>query len=299
MIGIAERQEALQAAVKNQSEVAHVQTAKLANAQMQIQGNLDVLTATAGQTALDVIALSSGQEQMSSGLDILTATAGQTGLDVIGIAERQEALQAAVKNQSEVAHVQTAKLANAQTEIQGNLDVLTATTGQTALDIIALNNGQADLEQAVRNSNSELTDKLTVIAQGQQDWLQGLDAAQTKVHTMAEGMTALEQQIATLQGALQATMENVVTRVDVDGRQQEELGVKISQDMQAMIEAVSQLRQMQTTLQEQMSQVQRSTQSQAENIKAAIDQMKKQPPAELKVSDAATQKVVPVVPAGE
>ena len=72
----------------------------------------------------------------------------------------------------------------------------------------------------------------------------------------------------------------------------------ITQDVQAMIDAIAQLRQTQAQLQEQVGQVHKSTQSQAETLKAAIDQIK-QPPAELKVSDAAKKAEPAIVQTGE
>jgi signal transduction histidine kinase len=80
---------------------------------------------------------------------------------------------------------------------------------------------------------------------------------------------------------------------------------KVSQDIQAVIDSLAQLRQTQSLLQEQITQVQRSTQGQADSIRSAIEQMKPAPsvtehvrdngpaPAEIKISAAAEKPQSP------
>ncbi len=102
---------------------------------------------------------------------------------------------------------------------------------------------------------------------------------------MADSIATLDQQLGKLQGSLQTGVQNTTTLLDANGQQRQQFEAKIAQDVQAMIDAIAQLRQTQAQLQEQMSQVQKSTQSQAETLKATIEQIK-QPPVEAKVSDA-------------
>lgn len=293
------------------------QTGLVANNQQQMQNGMEVLTATAGQTALDVLSvagrqdtlhrtiqshsestdtrmakLADNQQQMRNGIEVLTATAGQTALDVIGVSGRQDGLQQAIRSHGESADTCMTKLAENQQKIQSSLDTVTATTGQTTRDIVALSDVQARSEQAAQTSRVELADKLTAMAQDQQSWLQRFDAAQARIQAMADGIATLDQQLAKLQGSLQEGLQNTTTLLDANGRQRQQFEVKVAQDVQAMIDAITQLRQTQALLQEQMSQVQKNTQSQADTLKATIEQIK-QPPVEAKVSDA--KKVEPAV----
>jgi len=129
---------------------------------------------------------------------------------------------------------------------------------------------------------------LAEIAQGQQSWLQRFDAAQAKVNSLAEGIAAVEQRVNALQGILQTSMQELAANLNTDGDRRLQLETRLLQDLQAVIESVSQLRQTQTSLKEQMTQVQRDTQSPSESTKPAVEQAKPQPASEVKVSDAGT-----------
>jgi chromosome segregation ATPase len=251
-----------------------------------------------------------GQQQMQSSLDTLTATAGQTALDVIAMTTRQDAIQAALQSHNEALDSQVAKLADNQQQIQNGLDTVTATTGQASLDALALHNSQGQLGQAVQAGRQEMVATLATMAQGQQSWSDRLNSAQAKVATLADSIAALKQQVAKLQEVLQTGIQGTTTVLGATGQQQLQFEAKVSQDMQAVIDALAQLHQTQTSLQEQITQVQKSTQGQAESIRSAIGQMKgipnvlertdgpepKQPHAEVRISDAAEIPQAPEVP---
>jgi hypothetical protein len=237
------------------------------------------------------------QQQMQSGLDVLVGTTGQTALDVLQMASRQERLDANLQGYTEAADRRTAQLTDNQQAIQNNLDILTATAGQVALDVIALSNTQATLERAVQANRQEFTAKLSAMADDRQNWRERLDASQARVEALAEGVGAIEKRMGTLKSAVQTSLTDVASLVDTSGQERVQFEAKVSQDMQALVEAVSQLRQMQTTLHEQMTQVRKTTSNQAEDLKAAIEEIK-EPPAELKVSDA-TGTVKPAAQTGD
>jgi len=323
LLALSSDQGKLAQALQNHGESTDGQMAKLAGGQQQMQSGLNVLTATTGQTALDVIDVSArqdalqkalqnhsgsvdsrianladGQQQMQNGLNTLTATAGQTALDVIGLSTGQDSFQKAVQSHNEATNGRMAKLADNQQQMQDGLDAVTATTGQTALDLLALSRAQDRLEQTTQAAHAETVGKLAAMAQNQDNWLRRLDTAQAGIRAMADGIATLEQQLATLQAGLQTGLQDTATLVGTNGQQRQQFEAKITQDVQAMIDAIAQLRQTQAQLQEQMSQVQKSTQSQAETLKATLDHIK-QPPAELKVSDAAKKVEPAVVQTGE
>ena len=272
--------------------------------------------AVSGQVAR----IAEGQQQMQSNFDTLTATSGQTALDVIAMTERQHALQAALENHSEAVGTQMAKLADGQQQIQNGLDTVTATTGQASLDAFAMSNGQGQLGQALRAGHQEMTGALAAMAQGQQSWFERLNAAQAQVATISDSIAALEQQIVKLQGVLVTGLQGTTTVLGTSSQQRLQFEAKVSQDIQAVIDSLGQLRQTQASLQEQITQVQRSTQGQADSIRSVIEQMKTSPnanrvpeqipeverssgatepqqaPAEVKVSDATEKLQVSEVP---
>ncbi len=297
-------------AVQNGLADLRERTDRVANNQQQTHNGMEVLTATTGQTALDVLSiagrqdtlhkaiqsqsesadarmakLADNQQRMHNGIEVLTATAGQTALDVIGMSGRQDALQQAIRSQSESTDSRMVKLAEDQQKMQSGLDAVAATTGKTARDVVALSDVQTRSEQAAQAGRTELAGKLAAMTQDQQSWLQRFDAAQSRLQAMADGMATLDQQLAKLQGSLQGGLQSATTLLSENGQQRQQFEAKVAQDMQAVIDAIAQLRQAQALLQEQMSQVQKNTQSQADTLKATIDQIR-QPPVEAKVSDA-------------
>jgi chromosome segregation ATPase len=310
VIGVAKRQDAIQAALHNHSEALDARMTQLADGQQQMQNGLDTVTATTGQASLDVIGvakrqdaiqaalqshnealdtriaqLTDGQQQMQDGLDTVTATTGQASLDIIGMAKRQDAIQAALQSHNEALDVRMAQLADGQQQMQNGLDTVTATTGQASLDALALNDSQSRLGQAVQAGRQDMANKLADMAQGQQKWSERLDTAQAKVATLNDSVAALEQRIAKLQELVQASIQGTTTIVDAASQQRLQFETKVSQDMQAMIDSLTQLRQTQVSLQDQIAQVQKSTQGQADSLRSVIQQMKASPNATNRVRD--------------
>jgi hypothetical protein len=313
LIVAATEQSAAHKLLREQGQQLSGQIVTSAENQRQLQSEIDAILATAGQTALDVIALASqqdtlrqvvrshddavnsrmtdltgGQEQAQSVLDTITATAGQTALDVIDVAARQDALSQDLHSHNKAVAGRIVELANGQQETQSGLDTVIATTGQTALDTIALSDGQVKLARAAQADRQELAARLTGIVQSQQQWSQRLDAAQANAQTIATGIAAIEQHVTKLQSSLQPSLEGLTTQVGATGQSRAQFEAKVNQDIQAVVEAISLLRQQQMSLADQMEQIHKRTQSQTKDIITAIQQLK-QPPAEVKVSDSGTK----------
>lgn len=299
-------------------------TTVLGENQQHMQGSLEILTATAGQTAADVLAVNEGQarlgqtlqsgltnldsrmitagesqQRMQGSLDALTTLAGQTADDVAAAANnRQDAIAKAIQSHDESTAGRITQLGDNQQKTQSELDAVATTLGQTARDITALNENQARSEQTAQAGREQVAASLAEIARNQQGWIERFDAAQARVQAMADSIATLDQQLGKLQGTLQTGVQSTATLLDVNGQQRQQFEAKIAQDVQAMIEAIAQLRQVHVQLQEQMSQVQKSTQNQAETLKTTIDQIK-QPIPEAKVSDAVKSAQPVVVQTGE
>lgn len=336
LAAMAAGQEALQRTLVDRSDEIETHVALLAERQETFATNLDILMATAGQTALDILTLADGQADLQrsvkTGDEALTARmttvarnqqALKSGVDTLGELTQQVntgvATMAAVQNtlnqtlqthNSEIGE-RVASLASSHTTLGSQLDILTATTGQASLDVLALANGQTQLGQAVQVNRQELTTGLAAVAQNQQNWLRQFETTQATAQAVAENLAALEGRLANLQAVVQTSAQDVTARLGTDGQQRRQFEAQVGQDIQAMFDAIAQLRQVQAALQEQMTQVQKSTESQAQNIKAAIEQMQgtpntnnrvrssEQPPAELKVSDAGKNVEAPVAQSAE
>ena len=290
---VATAQDSFRQMLENHSGTTNAQMAELTDWRQVLQNQLQTLTASMHQTELNVATVGTQQAQCGDQLDALTATAGQTGLDVLAMAARQDTLRVAVQNQGAAVDGRMARLTDGQRQIQDGLDTVTATTGQAALDVLTLGNGQTRLEQATQTGRDELITRLTEIAQDQQNWLQRLDAAQAKVNALADGITALEQRLATLQGTLQTSIQDLTASVNMEGARRLQLETKVSQDLQAVIDTVSALRQTQTSLREKMAQAKENTPPQTESIPSATEQTEP-PQSEVTVSDAAAKAAPPV-----
>ena len=319
-------QAALRESLKADHQDAKDAIAQLTGGQRQVQDQLDILTSTAGQTTLDIMALmdsnaalrqvirsdtagvkertdriaaglsgvaerqtaiTENQQGLQGDIDTIMATAGQTALDVISLASGQDALQQTVQDRDKALNRQMASLAAGQDQAQSALDTVTATAGQTALDVIALNDGQARIAQSAQVDRQQLIARLTGIAQSQQQWALQLDAAQANVQTVAANIASLEQHIARLQGALQPSLDGLTTQLGTSGQSRAQFEAKVNQDIQAMADAIAELRQDQVSLVDEMQQIQKRTQSQTKDILTAIQQLR-QPPVEVKVSDSNT-----------
>ena len=353
----------LRESLKAHHEAARDLMSQLSSGQQQMEGQLDVLTSTAGQTALDVVALTDSsaalrqtlqastnglteetdriaagltsvadrqttmqqailgslsaaaaehnvarkvvteqneqissrvavaaenQQRLQNDVDTILATAGQTALDVIALASQQDALRQTVQSHDKTVGSRMVNLAGAQEQVQSGLDTVVATAGQTALDVIALNGGQARLAQVAQMDRQEWATRLTAIVQSQQQWAQRLDTAQANVQTIAASITALQQHLTNLQGSLQPSLDGLTSQLGANGQGRAQFEATVDQDIQAVVDAISQLRQDQASLVDQMQQIQKRTQSQTKDIITAIQQLK-QPPAEVKVSDSGTK----------
>ncbi len=309
---VAGRQAALQQAIQSHGESTNGQMAQLAENQQKIQTGVDGIAATTGQTASDVTAvagrqdslqkaiqsysesttgqmaqLAENQQKMQTGVDGIAATTGQTASDVTAVAGRQDSLQKAIHSFSESTTGQMTQLVEGQQKMQSGLDAVTATTGQTAHDVVVLTASQAESEQAAQTGRTQVIAKLEAMAQDRQGWIERLDATQARMQAMAESIASLDQQIGKLQGAVQTGLQGA------NNPQHGQFEAKIADDVKAMIDAISQLRLMQSQLQEQMSQMQKATLSQTETLKTTIEQIR-QPLAEVKVSGE-TSTASPVV----
>lgn len=296
----------------------------IANEQRHIRTGLDSLTATTTQVALDVIALddkqtkqgeaaqthqeqlavqldgiAGDQQQVQSGLDSLTATTTQVALDVITLNGKQtEQLQATQSSQQQLAG-KLDSIAEGQQQIETSLDTVAATASQVALDVITLDSGQAELGKAVQLNRQELATKLAAVAQGQQEWLARFDAAQAQTETMTAGITALEQRVSKLQGTLQESLQDLNTLLDAESQQRVQFQEAVRQDMQSVVDSISQLREIQAGLAEHVQRVQDSTQSQTGDILSVLEQLQQRNAAEasdlgaeLKSSKAAPPEII-------
>lgn len=274
-----------------------------------LASNLNTLTA--GQNSLQesldhhdesvaeqISGVASGQQQIRQGLDTAVATAGQTALDVIAVASEQASLQRSLQDYSDAADARTTALAGTHEAMQANLDTVTATTGQLALDLIEVGDKQARLTQIVQANQTKLATELAQLAEDRQQFNERLGTAQTEIEAMAGSISMLDERLTKLHGTLQTNLDDLTALLDTRGRERTELSAQLKEELQAVMETVNQLRETQASLQNQMQQMHETTQGQADDILSAIGQLQRAP-SDVRVSDAGAEVKASITETGE
>jgi chromosome segregation ATPase len=163
------------------------------------------------------------QQQTQSGLDTLTATTTQVALDVITLdnnqTEQGKNLQA---NYQEVVSQLTAA-AQGQQYMQGNLDIITATTTQVGLDVIALDDKQGKIGQTLQAGQQQFGPRLTQLAENQQQIDTALDTLTSTTTQVALDVIALDDNQAKQGKNLLATQQAFTAQIDTVTQGQQEL----------------------------------------------------------------------------
>ncbi|NLZ06194.1 MAG: hypothetical protein GXY19_13580, partial [Phycisphaerae bacterium] len=187
---VSQQLSALDENVKAGNETLTSHTAALADGQRMIQTGLNTMTATTNQSALTVLAMGNRQgemeQAMQAGIDRLTVETQQ-------LASGQQTLDAALRDRSESLSSQLVNLTQKQQQMQSGLDTLTMTTGQVALDVLAIHDTQAGQGQAIASNQQQLVAKLDATAQNQQQIREGLDTiTATTTQTALDVLTVSE-----------------------------------------------------------------------------------------------------------
>jgi chromosome segregation ATPase len=231
-------QDTLQSTLVSRSEELSGRVARLDNNQKELAESLNILTATAGQTALDVMGLATGhadlhrsikagndtvvarttaladnQKTLGGQLDVLTATTSQTATDVIGMSDRQVALANAVRDHSDSAKGQMARLAESQQQMQSGLDGLTVTAGQTAANVVATAERQTEFAKAVQSHNESADGQMAKLTENQQRMQSGLDVLAITAGQTATEVTAITSRQDAIAKAIQSHDEAVSGRI--------------------------------------------------------------------------------------
>ncbi len=294
---VAKEQTSIHGTLRVQASTLAEKIAVVQQGQQDMQSIIDQVANTASGIADGVGALAAGVTSVSAGLRTLDETVRTDNQDLLARATRlaeseqaieagvgelveqtsrivaeQTALRQTVQNHDEAVSTDVTRIAQTQQQVLSGLDTVTATAGQVALDVIAMDESQGELERAVQTDREVLVGKLAEIAQGQQQWMARFDEAQTEAETISASITTLQQRIVELQGTLQSELQGVTAQLGNE-TQRTRLEEMVNRNMQALVEQVSELREMQGSLQQQMQQAQDSTQGQNSDILSAIQQL--------------------------
>lgn len=193
---LASGQQNLNQAIRDRTESLNTQLAHLSQEQQQLRGGLDTLNATTSQVALDVLAIHDTQD-----------TQGQA------MAANQQQLVARLD-----------ATAQGQQQIRDEIDTITATTTQVALDVLTVHESQARQTQAMQSNQQQLVARLDASTQGQQQIGESLDTiAATTTQTALDVLAVNDSQRRQIETA-QANQQQLVGRLDATTQGQQRIG---------------------------------------------------------------------------
>jgi len=162
----------------------------------------ETLSTDTGVVTAKLAGLSESQTGLQSNVSGLHQKADTITSTVGAVRAEQASLHEALQASHETTTGQVAQLSNGQQQLQRQLDVLTSTAGQTALDVVALSGGNAALQQAVQASAASLGEKadrtaagLTSVADRQTAMQQKIDAGNKALADQAAGLAGTQQAI--------------------------------------------------------------------------------------------------------
>ncbi|MCL5282239.1 MAG: hypothetical protein M1376_20325 [Planctomycetes bacterium] len=215
--------------------------------QDSVVAKLAEVATTTGQTARDVTTLNNGQatlqqsvqagnaalanratelaesqQALQNRIDNLGQAAQQVAADVAKITAGQDALHQTFKTHSDKTDQQAASLAGVQEEMRTSLDTLTATAGQTDLDIIAMTTRQDALQAAFQSHKETLGTQMTQLADNQQQMQSSLDTVTATTSQAALDILGMTKWQDAIRAALQSQNETLGTQMTqlTDNQQQ-------------------------------------------------------------------------------
>ena len=209
---------------------------------------------------------------------LVELNAGQIGDVARRIEENQQALQNAIGNVRDSAQ----KLAS---------------------DLASVAGEHAKLQKMVRDNNLQMTDKIAMMEQRQQNLQAGIEDvrsgtvqvaadivglgdkqakleemieanSRTLVSKVAASVDALEQNLLRLKEVLQNDTRNLADIVQIIGQQQIEFEAKVERDIRGLAESMSAVEQNKAELQKQIEEVRSNTQAMISNLTTALEQLK-------------------------
>ena len=134
---------------------------------------------------------------------------------------------------------------------------------------------EINLQEVVENYNQQLTDRVVVVEQSQQDWQATLNQMQESIREAAGNINTFEQNLSKLHEIFQSNMNELVSAANKNNQGQKEFQEKIKNDLLALTDSVSMIKQNQSQLQQKIADVKSNTDSIAVEFPAALEQLRK------------------------
>ena len=225
------------------------------------------------------------------------------GKQMARIEENQLKLQALVElNAQQIGDV-ARRIEENQQALQDAIGNVRDSAQKLASDLASVAGEHAKLQKMVRDNNLQMTDKIAMMEQRQQNLQAGIEDvrsgtgqvaadivglgdkqakleqmieanSRTLVSKVAASVDALEQNLLKLKEILQNDTRNLADIVQVIGQQQIEFEGKVERDIRGLAESMSAVEQNRAEFQKQVEEVQSNTQAMINNLTTALEQLK-------------------------
>lgn len=253
----------------------------IANNLTLISGNQEILKAAlvvahnenAG-AAKALSEINQNQEVLKAGLVVSHNETAGVGNQVTLLGETQKELKQIIQDSNTRLSQKVASLEKNQSDLLTGFDKFKSDTKQIAADFSALGSAQVNLKEAVDSYNKQLTERVAFVEKSQQDWQETIKQMQQSVEQAAGNISVFEQNLSKLQEIFQVKISDLSNASGAGVKVQLEFQEKIKNDLAALSEAVSVLKQGQSQMQLKIEEVQTSTKSMSVEFPAAIEQLK-------------------------
>jgi chromosome segregation ATPase len=219
--------------------------------------------------------INQNQDMLKAGLVVSHNEAAGVSNKVASMNETQKELKQIMQDSNTRLSQKVASLEKSQSDLQNGIENVRNETKKIAADISVFSNGQTNLQEAVESCNKQLTDRVTVVEKSQQDWQETIKQLQQSMQQVAGNISTFEQNISKLQEIFQGRISDLTNTSNAGAKGQLEFQEKMKSDLASLSEAVSVLKQGQTSMQQKIEEVQTSTKSMSVEFPAALEQMKK------------------------
>jgi len=225
------------------------------------------------------------------------------GKQMARIEENQLKVQALVELNTQQIGAIAQRIEENQHTLQDAIGNVRDSAQKLASDLASVAGEHTKLQKMVRDNNLQMTDKIAMMEQGQQNLQAGIEDvrsgtgrvaadivglgdkqakleemieanSRTLVSKVAASVDALEQNLLKVKEILQNDTRNLADIVQVIGQQQIEFEGKVERDIRGLAESMSAVEQNRAEFQKQVEEVQSNTQAMINNLTTALEQLK-------------------------
>ncbi|MFC1637167.1 hypothetical protein ACFL5Z_20285 [Planctomycetota bacterium] len=248
-------------------------------------------------------AIEQSQQDMQAGIEAMQSDTQKLTADITAVIDEQATLNETVQNNSQKLTSNLVLIEQNRQEWQTANKSMRANIRQVAANATAVGEEQIKLNETMQNSSQQMTDKIAVIEQSQQDLQAGIEAVQSDTRKLTADITAIigeqaklyemvqnnsqkltsnlaliEQNQKEWQGAIEGVREDiqqVAVNTTSVGEEQRKLNETVQNSSQQMNSKMAVIKQSQNALQTGIDDVQTDARKLAADMTAVRDEQAK------------------------